>query len=225
MIQFSFCIITDNSIDACERIIHIAKSISELNIPNYEILIIGGEINRFADDMSKYNMRKINFDESVKRAWITKKKNLIVKECKYENIVMMHDYFIFHKYWYSYYNKFFEENDYDVCCNPILLANGARDYTDWIVWDHPSYPRQSTIPYHDWSKTKWQYVSGGYFLVKKQFMIENPFDENLSAGDQEDVEWSKRIREKAKIICNPNSYVRHIKNHRNMTIDTWSKLV
>ena len=77
--------------------------------------------------------------------------------------------------------------------NPIMLINGMRDYTDWIL-DHPDYPRQSTISYHDWEKTKWQYVSGGYFVVRKQFMIDNPFDENLSAGDEEDIEWSKRIK-------------------------------
>lgn len=225
MIDFSFCIITDNSSEACQRIMNIIESIYRMNIPNYEILVIGGNTNLFVGDLSKYNMRKINFDESLKRAWITKKKNDIAKQCKYENIVMMHDYFVFHSSWYKHYDQFLKDREYDVCCNPILLIDGRRDYTDWIVWDHPKYPKQSTIPYHEWDKTKWQYISGGYFVVKKQFMIDNPFDENLIAGQEEDVEWSLRIRGKGKIICNPNSYVRHLKQHRNMTIDTWSKLI
>ena len=41
---------------------------------NYEILIIGGEQNRFGGDLTAFNMRKLNFDESVKRAWITKRR-------------------------------------------------------------------------------------------------------------------------------------------------------
>lgn len=223
--DISFCIITDNSDTACERMPHIVKSIIDLEIPNFEILVIGGDKNRFEGDLSSLSMRKINFDETVKRAWITRKKNLIAKECKYDNVVMMHDYFIFHPKWYKHYDKFLQENDYDVCCNPIMLINGMRDYTDWIAWDHPGTPRQTSLPYHDWSYTKHQYISGGYFMVNRQFMIDNPFDERLSAGDEEDIEWSKRIREKAKIVCNPLSYVRHIKQHRNMTIDTWSKLL
>jgi len=225
MTDFSFCIITDNSVEACERIVHMAQSILDLNIPNYEILVIGGRGNNFTSDISRFNMRKFDFDESIRRAWITKKKNTIVKKCKYENVVMMHDYFLFHKDWYVHYNKFFKENDYDVCCNPITMINGARDYTDWILWDHPEYRKQSTIPYSDWDKTKWQYISGGYFLIKKQFMIDNPFNEELVAGDEEDVEWSLRIRQKAKIICNPDSHVRHSKRHRNMTINARSRMI
>ena len=51
MIDFSFCIITDNSLQACERIVKIVKSIRNLNIPNYEILVIGGQGSRFSGNI------------------------------------------------------------------------------------------------------------------------------------------------------------------------------
>lgn len=221
--SFSFCIITDNSIEACHRISQIIQSIRHLLISEYEILIIGGIGNKFEGNMA--NIRKIDFDENVKKAWITKKKNDVVKLCKYENVVMMHDYFVFHPNWYRHYDKFFSEKDYDICCNPILLNNGLRDYTDWISWDAPGIPKQTSLPYGCQDYTKNQYISGGYFLVRKSFLIDNPFDENLVAGDEEDIEWSLRVRDKARILCNPASYVAHNKHHRNQTIHIWDKLL
>lgn len=222
-IQFSFCIITDNSDEACRRIDQVIHSIQYLGIPEYEIIVIGGKGNKLS--VKADNIIKVDFDETQKRAWITKKKNEVVKLCKYENVVMMHDYFIFHRSWYRHYNEFFKEHQYDICCNPILLENGKRDYTDWLTWDHPIFGRQISLPYHNWSYTKNQYISGGYFIVKKQFLIDNPFDEGLVAGDEEDVKWSLKVRNKAKIICNPSSYCIHNKYHRNQTINTWTKLL
>tara|TARA_Y100001973_G_C5202196_1_gene338719 strand:- start:3306 stop:3980 length:675 start_codon:yes stop_codon:yes gene_type:complete len=222
-IDFSFCIITDNSIAACKRISQIIESIRMQNIPNYEIIVIGGEDNKFRGNM--HDVKKIHFNESIKPRWLTKKKNDIVKLCKYENVVMMHDYFILHHSWYFHYKEFLSENEYDVCCNPILMINGVREYTDWVSWDYPGIPKHSSLPYHDWTKTSGQYISGGYFLVKKKFLMENPFNENLIGGQQEDVEWSKRIRNKAKIICNPKSYCKHNKTHRNQHVDLWRKLL
>lgn len=222
-VDFSFCIITDNSIEACARISTIVKTIRNLNIPNYEILIIGGEGSKFSGNME--DIQKYDFNEEEKSRWITKKKNDIVKHCKYQNVVLMHDYFAFHPSWYRNYKKFFNIHDYDVCCNPILMRNGMREFTDWVTLDHPERGMHVSLPYNDWGCTKWQYISGGYFIVKKDFFLENPLNEDLVAGQGEDVEWSQRIREHAKIICNPSSYVMHIKEHRNEKIHIWSRLL
>ena len=208
---------------AYQRMAETIKSIRDMNIPEYEIFIIGGEGNKFTGNLK--NVTKVDFDESIKRAWITKKKNDVIKLCKYENVVMMHDYFVFHSNWYTHYDRFLKDNSYDICCNPIIMINGIRDYTDWVTWDFPGLEKQTVLPYHDWTKTKGQYISGGYFIVRKQFMIENPLNEELVAGDEEDIEWSKRVRDEAKIICNPSSYVRHNKPHRNQTISFWDKLL
>jgi hypothetical protein len=38
------------------------------------------------------------------------------------------------------------------------------------------------------------YVSGSVMIVRKEFMLDNPLDENLGWGEGEDVEWSLRVR-------------------------------
>jgi len=215
--NFSFCIITDGSIAAKERIKLTIQTIESLNIPNYEILCIGGQDG--FEDIKSPNFKKFAFDETIKPAWITKKKNEIVKLTKYENLVLFHDYFVFKQDWYTGYKILDEKNvKWDIACNPILMINNARDYTDWVTWDHPEHGRQKSISYNNWSMTEHQYISGGYFLVKKQFMIDNPFNEELVANQEEDVEWSLRVRNKATIICNSLSIVQHTKWHRSMTI-------
>ena len=223
MIDFSFCIITDNSLQACERIVKIVKSIRNLNIPNYEILVIGGQGSKFSGNLD--DLTKIDFHEGIKKGWITKKKNDVAKLAKYDNIVILHDYFAFHPSWYKNYEKFLKKHDYDVCCNPILMRNGMREFTDWVTWDHPQRGQHISLPYDNWDCTKWQYISGGYFLVRKNFFMKNPLDEDLIAGQAEDVEWSLRIREHAKIICNSSSYVIHVKEHRNEKIHIWDRLL
>lgn len=223
-LDFSFCIVTDNSMEACKRISSMVYTIRALKIPNYEILVIGGSGSKFGGDLQDFT--KIDFDESVKRGWITKKKNDIAKIAKYDNLVICHDYFLFHRNWYDGYLKIYEDFvKSNICCNPVYMIDGRREYTDWVTWDHPDHGRQASLNYNDWEQTKHQYISGGYFVTKKEFFMNNPLNENLSSHDGEDVEWSLRIRNQAKIICNPNSYVKHNKKHRNLSVDFWERLV
>ena len=67
--NFSFGITTDYSNK--DRIEEIIKSIENLKIPNYEIILIGNEIIE-----NRENVTFIFFDESIKSSWITRKKNL-----------------------------------------------------------------------------------------------------------------------------------------------------
>jgi hypothetical protein len=215
--NFSFCIITDGSEIAKERIKETIKSIEELNIPNYEILCIGGD--SLFEDIKNQNFKKYTFDETIKTAWITKKKNDIAKISKYENLVIFHDYYVFDKNWYNgllLIKKDFDECD--ICVNPVFLINGNRDFTDWVTWDHPEFGVHKSIDYDNWLLTKYQYVSGGYFIAKKDFMLKNKLNEDLVAGEEEDIEWSLRIRDHAVIICNKNSSVKHNKEHRNIGV-------
>jgi hypothetical protein len=223
MIDYSFCIVTDNSLNACKRIAEIVKSIRGLQIPNYEILVIGGDTNRFVGNFE--NFQKINFCEKTKNGWITKKKNDVAKLAKYENLVMMHDYFVFHPSWYKGYiaikDKF---ENCDLCLNPIIMSDGRRDYTDWVTLDHPTLGMHRSLSYTDEANVKYQYFSGGFFVVKKNFFLNNLMDESLLSHQMEDIEWSKRIRDNSNIIFNANSYVRHNKDHRNLSVDFWSRI-
>ena len=118
--NFTFGIITNNNITNLYKII---DSIELQNIPNYEIIIVG-----FNTNLNKKNCTCIQFDESIYPGWITRKKNIITQNAKYENIVYMHDYIILDKNWYNGFLKY--GNNFDVVINPIQKINGSR-FRDW----------------------------------------------------------------------------------------------
>jgi len=193
--------------DDVPRLTSVVESIKALNIPNVEI-IIAGSYNFVPGLMIDHGVRTVVTD-----GWTPKKKNLVAKFAYHENLVLLHDYYVFDPEWYKEFVKFGEE--WDVCSNPQFLMNGNRHFTDWVVWDSPIYPRYHSLCHDDWTHTKYMYVSGGYFLVKRDFLRDNPFNEEMQPGSPEDVEWSLRIRDKAVMKCNPGAIVRHNKKHRD----------
>jgi hypothetical protein len=192
------------------------RSILDLAIPNYEIIVVGG-----SPTTSSSHFKHISFDENIKPGWITKKKNLGAKLANYNNLVIMHDYFTFDYDWYANWLEFSKQNTWDVASNPILGVNNQRIYTDWTTYDHPRFKKGFPLPYNDWSNTRYQYISGGYFLVKKSVFLDNLLDENLLWNQEEDVDWSLRIRDNYKIVCNSKSIVRHTKWH--LHLNRWKK--
>lgn len=210
--KFTFGIIT--GYQDIKRLTDVVMSIRALNIPYYEI-VVSGTLPRDVTRLPEYGKNAVHVltDESEKPIWITRKKNLVAQVALYDNLVLLHDYFLFHPNWYQSYLAF--GNEWDICSNPQLLLNGKRHFTDWVNWDDPDYPRYHSFAYDDWSHTKYQYISGGYFLVKRQFLQANPFNETMSWGQPEDVEWSLRVRNQAKIVCNPGAVVQHNKIHRD----------
>ena len=190
------------------RLSQMVASIDDLGIPTYEICVIGSSPNSIFLS-SRGPLFQLQLD-----AWLPRKKNFIARQAHFDVLCLAHDYFLFDEKWYESYIKF--GTDWDVCSNPQLLMNGLRHATDWVNWDHPDYPRYYSFDYTDWTKTKHQYISGQYFLVKRDFLRDNPMNEHLHPGSAEDVEWSLRIREKAKIMCNPTAVVKHNKMHRDI---------
>ena len=204
-IQWTFGIVT--GFEDYQRLDEILKSIRALSIPEYEIILIGGgnsEFVVFAEDV-----RVIDFDESQKPKWITRKKNILVNEAKYDNIVLMHDYHVFDKDWYENFKSF--GTDWDICSCPQYLITGARNPMDWSLWDKPGHGRAWSLNYDDWSQTQYMYISGGFFIVKKHVLQQEPLDESRGWNEEEDVEWSMRVRNKYVMKCNGGSVVRHNK--------------
>lgn len=206
--DFTFGIITNRNI---KDLIETIESIEKQNIPNYEIIIVGGELGDYYHPKVKH----IPFNESIKESWITKKKNLITKNSKLENIVFLHDYIVLCEGWYEGHLK--SGNEFDVMMDIILNSDGTR-FRDWCLWpDNNIEDNKSTesiireyalIPYNITNLNKFQYISGSYWVIKKSIMEEYPLDENLSWGESEDVEWSKRIRLKYKFSMNTYSKVK-----------------
>ena len=71
--NFTFGIIT-SSVNPIIHLNQTINSIIQLNIPNYEIVIIGGNKEYQSNNLSIYP-----FEENPNGGWITKKKNLITK--------------------------------------------------------------------------------------------------------------------------------------------------
>lgn len=202
--KISFGIITDGSQD--KRIQKIIKSIEDLSIPEYEIIVVGNSKLMFSRGYV------IPFDETKKYAWITRKKNIITNEARYENIVYIHDYIEFLQGWYEGVKSF--KSDWDVMMTCVDNLDGTR-FRDWLICDDPQYCDpylwDAKIAPYDYKKTEWMYVSGAYWIAKRDFMKQHPLDERFTWGQGEDVEWSKRVRHKWKYVLNTNARVRLLK--------------
>ena len=208
--DFTFGIITGGDND--KMINEIVDSIENENIPNYEIIIVGNS------NLVRKNTKVINFDETIKVGWITKKKNIITKESNFENIVFLHDYIKLNEGWYNGYLE--SSNDFTIRMDKIINHNGER-FRDWCIWPHnynemdSFIGRDCLIPYTIKHLSKYMYISGSYWVAKKYVMMEFPLDENLTWGQGEDVLWSKQVREKYEFNMNTNSSVFIIKGGKD----------
>lgn len=206
--KFTFGIVTAGTSD--EFLNQVIDSIEKQNIPEYQILVVGNS------QVSRKNTFIIPFDEGIKTGWITRKKNIITTNARYENIVYTHDYVVFEDDWYEGFLKFGE--DFKICMNKFVNPDYSR-FRDWVIWPHnenfmdsivlPS--RECLIPYEMTHLSKYQYISGTYWVAKKDVMMEFPLDENLCWGQGEDVLWSKQIRYKYDFSMNPHSTVKSLK--------------
>jgi len=215
--DFTFGIITDGNFDNFIEII--INSIINNNIPNYEIIIVGNSQLNNTD-----KIKIIKFNENIKPGWITKKKNVISLNAKYENIVMLHDYVSLQDDWYDGFLKY--GNNFHWCVTKITNNDGTRfrDYTlfpyevDYLNIDYSPgkdidqyFNENCLLPYdfiNNINTNKYMYISGAYYIIKKNIATKFLLDENLVHCKGEDVEYSKRLHENGIIIkCNKYSSV------------------
>jgi hypothetical protein len=201
---WSVVIITDGNSTNC--LTESVRSIDEElgGDSSSEIIIVGPPGYRLAISDITIQIRYIDYKElNWYYGWITRKKNIGVLASKFNKIVLAHDYVVFEKGWKNGWNKFGEI--FDVCMTKFHNQDGSR-WRDWITWDYPGIGR-GLLPY-DVECSKYQYISGTYFIVKRDFFIRNLLDEKFRWGEGEDVEWSLRVREKTIFKFNPHSSVR-----------------
>ena len=204
--DFTFGIITAGGAD--ETLRTVIDTIRVLQIPNYEIIIVGKTDHQGTDIIN------ISFNETEKNAWITRKKNIICQEAKYENIVLLHDYISFDKDWYTGFLSY--GSDFDVCVNKIKTIDGRR-FRDYTIYgdDIPEpFHSRALIPY-DYTNNnlnKLIYISGSYYLIKKYIALKYPLNEEFCWSQGEDLEFSFRMRTNNILMkCNPNSTVHLLK--------------
>ena len=211
--EFSFGIITDFKNES--KLLNLITSIKNQNINNYQIILVGSvqNITNHAIYARNKNIDILDFDESKKEGWITKKKNLITDNSIYENIVYLHDYLLLEENWYSGFIKF--GNNFDICLNKIYNFDGSR-YRDWCLSPHNmkkidkklNLNLEYLLPYNETSFTNYMYVSGAYWVAKKTLMKRYPLNEDLTWGEGEDIEWSHRVRRKSDLKFNKFSSVK-----------------
>jgi hypothetical protein len=176
-----------------------------------------------------------DFNENMKKAWITAKKNLIVDEAHlagFQKICIVHDYYYFDPDWYQNLIDWWDDNEhYQLVLNPIYTAEGTR-HSDWLldqrfvqallndhsyfidvlmkVAPHENHPKYVCgLPYEEKDMTNMQYISGGYICGKTEVLKALPLDETRCWGDEEDLEWSQRVRgARIKLGFCPNATVR-----------------
>jgi len=204
--KWSFGIITAG--DHTDRVQRLVDSIDAQNIPldNYEIIVVG----RTTAITSNVTVRHLPFDDTERRGWITRKKNMVTDVARYDNICYLHDYLALDKDWYKGFKKF---GKFDVAVSRMLNNNGHR-YRDYCACPDGTQDKKLLVPYDVAVDSKHLYVSGAYWVAKKKVMQDVRLNEDLVAGQGEDIEWSKRMRDKYKLSFNPYSVVHLCLFHR-----------
>lgn len=214
--SWTFGIITDGYHQ--ERVSKIILSIIIQGIKTYEILIIGDKKLKYKNEFQSTHIKFLgysktgNWDLNKKIGGfnISQKKNLVIEKAKYENICFLHDYVVLDEKWYYGIKKFEENYKWDILTNKMVNFDGSRVF-DWVMIDHPLFYNKVTYIPYDQTLNKYQYIPGNYWCGKKSVMKKYKLNENLKWGEQEDVEWSKRIRSKVKLSFNNYSMVKFVK--------------
>lgn len=216
--SITFGIVTDGKSDSL--LWQTIESIRNLEIEQYEVIIIGNTQIPPGKDLIIHS-----FDEQIKPGWITRKKNLLTRYARYEYIAYLHDYIVFDINWYKNFKKV---KSFDVAVCKIINLDGER-FRDWTLWvdnDIPFDPyiqrtRQALLPYSVKSLSKYMYISGAFWVAKREFMLENLLNEDLVWGQMEDVEWSKRVRDKTSFVFLKNAkiYLLRQKNVEFVEVD------
>jgi hypothetical protein len=177
--------------------------ISFEEVQNYLMMILKNKILKF--DFTNVDFKNRNTYRLRRTGWITRKKNLAAQTSRYDKLCLMHDYLGLEPGW----KKGFDEygDNWEVCMNKVLDYDGER-YRDWLAWDYPGI-EPGLLPYDKY--TKYMYISGAYFCVKREFFLRNPLNEILFWGDGEDCEWSLRVRELTEFQMNQQASVRCLK--------------
>ena len=191
--MISFAIVTDGKND--HHLQNTVNSILDLDLDSFEIIIVG------QSEFPNPHLKCVAFDDSVRDGWITRKKNLAVSQSIGDIVVILHDYMKLNKDWTRSNVEALSNSNWDVAMCKITNPDGTR-WVDWALWAQNSVGIRwwfnrtlaNLVPYTSKNLTRFMYVGGAVMMVRREFMLNNPLDENLTWGEGEDVEWSLRVR-------------------------------
>lgn len=223
MTSISFCIATSGTYSGIQEVI---DSIQALNIPEYEVIVVGGDSPNFKTDDF---VRHIPFDENrlaplvvngFPAREVSRKKNIAARAAKYEVVVIMNDYIKFYPNWYEEFEKF--GTHWDICVHQCLNYLGGRA-DGWRVENFPGLPWGCMVPYDMQDLVQYMGIQGNYHVVKREWYLAEPLDDNRLWGQEEEMEWCRRIMPKSHVVCNPNCIIQYNKpkewDQRQCTFD------
>lgn len=184
--RWTFGIVTKG--ERNEWVEEIIQSIHKQKIPHYEIIVCGTYFNR-----EEKNFTYIPFKERDDRGWITKKKNLMARIAKYENLCLLHDRIVLDKNWFSGVKKY--GNCFEFLCNKQILKGEGIKAGDWLTYGSSvlDVPYSiSRLDYQDWDE--YVYMGGQLSILKRFIWQRCPWNEARYWGE-EDVELSFRARD------------------------------
>lgn len=191
MSDISFAIITSGHDNQAVNLV--IDSIENENIPNYDIMVIGGTFC----NIRRKNVRHIPIIDSIYTGIpLNVKKNAGARNALYDNLVILHDYYNLLPGWYEGVLKF--GFDWDICVHKSyhnenqgsMLGNGWRIEQ---ISTYPELPFAMPIPFDIECFIPYMAIQGAYWMCKKQVMLKYPMDETLLKGQLEDIEWSSKV--------------------------------
>lgn len=189
MEKWSFGIVSDGRKN--EKISEIIKQIERLLIPQFEIIVCGPAAQlRFEKDIKILDDSDLYGDFRIP---ISRKKNKIIKNAIYENLVIIHDRIKFPGDWYEkirLYGNYFEFLSTKVLDEKTKL----KRVVDWVQYSgdfNEISVNGELLNYSKW--TPHVYIDGGYIIGKRSIFNSLLYNDYLHWGEAEDLEMSKRL--------------------------------
>ena len=219
--RWTFGIISNGSEKSIQQVKTIIEQIQKQKIPEYQLIICGPSSLKSIF----HTPIEIISDDDLSgrlRAPITIKKNRIIQQAMYENILIQHDRIRFSDNWFHSFQQH-EGNYYEVLC-PQILDDETRRYSmsDWadIPVDLNNFKHAIAISHQDSYWSPYIVINGGLIIAKKRVLLANLLDERLSWGEYEDVVFSYDLYRNGFLI-KPNFKIKNYSTTSNIKGHSW----
>lgn len=178
-----------------EFIFQLIDSIIKQNINRCEVILCGSLDKEHEEEIKKKNIKFTYYkmDKFDSLGWITRKKNIIMENAKYSNVVILHDRFVLHESWHASMKEYGNTFEVLACRNE---NKEGRRITDWVYMKNVFSKTKNFAVEHDllrpylldrkdWSSSSM--IAGGVTILKKRIWQTVKWDERRFWVEQEDT--------------------------------------